>query len=72
MSQHFHLTNLQLELLKMFSFNLDDKQLAEIRELLSKYFAQNVTEEMDKLWEGQNWSEETMQEWSKQHLRTTK
>ena len=64
------LTNLQLELLKVFSFNLSDQQLKEIRGLLAKYFAEKATQEMDKLWESQNWTNETMEEWSKEHLRT--
>jgi hypothetical protein len=33
------LTNLQLELLKLFRFNLSDQQIKEVRALLSKYFA---------------------------------
>ena len=64
------LTNLQLELLKVFSFNLSDQQIKEIRGLLAKYFAEKATQEMDKLWESQNWTNETMEEWSKEHLRT--
>ena len=64
------LTNLQLELLKVFSFNLSDQQIKEIRGLLAKYFAEKATQEMDKLWESQDWTNETMEEWSKEHLRT--
>jgi|GEM_PF-3307599 hypothetical protein len=30
---------LQLELLKVYSFDLDDKQLVGIRDLLAQYFA---------------------------------
>ena len=64
------LTNLQLELLKVFSYNLSDQQISEIKALLSQYFAEKVTKEMDQLWEQQNWSDETMEKWSKEHLRT--
>lgn len=67
-----HFTNLQLELLKVFSFNLEEKQLNDVRELLAHYFAENLTSEVDKLWESQNWTDSTMLEWSKQHLRTSK
>jgi len=59
------LSNLQLELLKIYSFNLADNQLLEIRDILAKYFADKATEEMDKLWEENNWSKETMEEWLK-------
>lgn len=64
------LTNLQLELLKIFSFNVDDQQLREIKSLLAKYFAEKVTSEMDRLWDEKKWSNDTMDQWSKEHLRT--
>ncbi len=64
------LTNLQLELIKMFSFQLDDIQLIEIRDILTKYFAENATKEMDKLWQNNNWSNETMENWANEHIRT--
>jgi hypothetical protein len=65
-------TNLQLELLKVFSFDLEEKQLNDVRELLTHYFAKNLTKEMDKLWDEQSWTDGIMQEWSNQHLRTSK
>ncbi len=64
------LTNLQLELLKVFSYELNEQQLKEVRALLSRYFAEKATQEMDKLWEDQNWSDETMMQWSNEHLRS--
>ena len=66
------LTNLQLELLKVFSHELPEEQLLEIRQLLAKYFAQKVDEEMDSLWEERGWTEETMREWANEHLRSYK
>jgi len=64
------LSNLQLELLKVFSFDLEEKQIIEIRDLLAKYFAEKATEEMDRLWDERGWNEQTIEEWSKEHLRT--
>jgi hypothetical protein len=64
------LTNLQLELVKLFSYKVAENQVLEIKQLLSNYFADKATEEMDRLWEENNWSEETMKEWSNEHLRT--
>ncbi len=63
------LTNLQIELLKLFSFEVDEKQLVEIRQLLSDYFAQQATTEMDRLWNENNWSDDTMKKWANTHLR---
>ncbi|PWK78269.1 hypothetical protein LX99_02109 [Mucilaginibacter oryzae] len=63
------LTNMQLELLKLFPYNLPEKQLAEIKDILAQYFAKSATEEMDRLWDEYNWDAETMESWSKEHLR---
>ena len=64
------LSNLQLELLKVFSYQLDNQQLVDIKKLLSNYFAEQATQEMDKLWEENNWDSETMTDWANEHLRT--
>jgi hypothetical protein len=63
------LSNLQLELLKVFSYELSEEQLSEIRNLLANYFAEKASDQMDLLWEQNNWSEETMYEWGKEHMR---
>lgn len=58
------LTNLQIELLKLFQYNLPDTQLAEIKNMLAKYFAKTATGEMDKLWQENNWNDKTMKDWA--------
>ena len=40
------LSNLQLELLKIYSFNVKDEQLLEIKNILGNYFADKVTEDI--------------------------
>ena len=64
------LTNLQLELLKIFSRDLPDDELLEVKHILSAYFAEKATREMDKLWDEKQWSHETMQQWLNEHMRT--
>ena len=64
------LSNLQIELLKLFTFDLSDVQLVEIKTLLANYFAQKATDRMDELWEENGWTEETMKQWGNEHLRT--
>lgn len=59
------LTNLQLELLKLYSLNLPEESLLEIKRLIARYFADKASDEMDRLWEENNWSNETMEEWLK-------
>ena len=69
MEQVSKLSNIQLELLKMFSFDLSDEQLIEIKQLLSTYFADKITSQMDNLFEENNWGVEKIDEWSKEHMR---
>jgi hypothetical protein len=63
------LTNVQIELLKLFQYNLPEKQLAEIKNILAKYFAKSATSEMDKLWDEKGWDNKTMNDWANEHLR---
>lgn len=64
------LTNLQIELIRLFSYQIPDNQIGEIKDLLAKYFAEVATREMDKLWEENQWNNDTMETWSNEHLRT--
>jgi len=69
-AQSHKLTSLQLELLKIFSFQPSHEQLMDIKNLLANYFANNATQEMDKLWEDNSWDENTIEQWLGEHLRT--
>ena len=56
------LTNLQLELLKIFSRQLPEEDLLEIRRMLVQFFSQRLSDAADKVWEEKGWTEETMHE----------
>ena len=64
------LSNLQLELLKMFSFNLSDTQLLEIKSILAAYFADKITQDVDTLFAEKGWGPEKIEEWAGEHMRT--
>jgi hypothetical protein len=66
------LTNLQMQLLKSFYFDIPTEQLEEIKTILGNYFASKATDEMDKLWVENNWSQKTMEKWVNEHLRLEK
>lgn len=57
------LTNMQLELLKLFSLDLTEQELADVRRMLAAYFAQKATDEMDRLWDTNGWDDATMDKW---------
>lgn len=66
------LTNLQLELLKLYSMELPEEQLIDIQRLIANYFAERASDEMDKLWEERGWSNETMEAWLKDEFQSKK
>ena len=63
-------TQAQLELLRMFSKQYPDKVWVEVKDLLSKYFMEKASEEMDNLFDQKEWGEEKIQEWGSEHMRT--
>lgn len=64
------LTNLQIELLRSFNYEVDDSQLLEIKKMLKDYFSKKVTDGMDKLFEEKGWDDSKLDEWSGEHMRT--
>ena len=64
------MTNLQLELLKMFKYDLSESQMGELREVLSDYFAKKVDAEMEKVCNEKEWSISTIESIANQHTRT--
>ena len=65
------MTNLQIELLKTFSFELSESQLQEIKKLLARYFAEKSTSEMEEFCAENNWDEQTLEALAEDHLRTS-
>lgn len=57
------LTNLQLELLKYFEYELDENELLEVKRVLAKHFATKAMNRMDELWEERGWTQKTVDQW---------
>ena len=64
------LSNIQIELLKLYSNGISDKQLLEIKWMLVQYFADKATEAMDKVWEEKKLTKEDMINWTNEHNRS--
>lgn len=58
------MSNLQAELLKLFSNDLSETELFDIKLMLGNYFAKKATDAMDKEWEQQNLTEQDMINWT--------
>ena len=63
-------SNIQLELLKLYSHGVTDEQLIEIKQLLAEYFAQKSIAEANKTWDEKGWTNEYMEHLLHQHTRT--
>lgn len=57
------LTNLQLELLKVFSNELLDEEILEIKQLLVKYFAEHIKKRASIIWKEKGYTQEDMDKW---------
>ena len=64
------LSNLQLEILKKISRPFPESQVLEIQQLLADYFAKKVDNQVDMLFESDNWDSSKIDEWLGEHSRT--
>lgn len=57
------LTDFQLELLKLFSFNISGNELLDIKLMLSNYFSNRLSKRVDSIWKNNNLTESDMEIW---------
>ena len=62
--------NAQLEILDLMSYVESDDALNEIRDILSRYFAEKEQKEIDKLWEAGTINDTVVEDWKNEHMRT--
>lgn len=56
------LSNAQLELLKVFSRDLSDHDLAELRQILVSFFYDKLIHDADKAWDENKWNDSKVEE----------
>ncbi|GHV59820.1 hypothetical protein FACS1894182_14460 [Bacteroidia bacterium] len=64
------LNPIQMQLLQMFQYQRDEKELEEMRDVLLDYLDRKIRKEADKIWEERGYSNELMDEWLNTHMRT--
>ena len=57
------LSNIQLELLQLYSFNIPDDDLLNIKRFLADYFTAKAIDEADRIWEMRGYNNGTMDKW---------
>lgn len=68
--QNLPLNQHQLEILKLFTRDLDNEDLIAIKRLIVQYLANKLTRLTDEVWEQNNWTDEDMERLLKTHKRT--
>ena len=63
------LSNVQQELLKLYSRDVPDDDLLELRKVVADYFARKAEEQMEKLWDERGLGNSDMEQWLKEHNR---
>jgi hypothetical protein len=65
-------SNGQLELLKAFSHDLSDSELAELKKMLAQFFAQRAITEANRVWDEKGWTEADVERILQTKMRTSK
>lgn len=60
----------QLEMLNIMADVRSEKELRELKQLISEYYARRADEEMEKLWQSGAWNEQTLEDLKNAHYRT--
>jgi lysyl-tRNA synthetase class II len=57
------LSNVQMELIKLYSTDLEYNDLMEVKKILANHFAQKAINEADNIWNQKKMSADTMEDW---------
>ena len=57
------LTNMQLELLKLFKIGVSSDELKELKSVISNFYAQKAITEADRLWDERRLTQDDMENW---------
>jgi len=57
------LSNVQVELMKIYSTNISEPELHELKNLLAQFYAKKSIENANEIWEKNNLSNEIMDSW---------
>ena len=67
-----YFSNAQLELLKLFSRNIPDNELLEIKQLIANYYAEKAIAGANAWWDANNWTDEDVNRMLNTKMRASK
>lgn len=59
----YPLSNLQQELIKLYSADIKEADLLHIKQYLASYFANKAMDEADNIWEQKGYTNDIMNQW---------
>ncbi len=60
------LSNLQVELLQLYSTGISDDYLLELRDLIAQFLFEKARDRADQIWEQKGYDETTLKQWLNQ------
>ena len=60
----------QLDMLRLFKEPMSEEDYNEIRRFIVKFLAKKLDGEMERLEKEKGWTQETYEQWGKEHFRT--
>ncbi len=57
------LTNVQVELLNTFAYELPEEELKDLKKVLVGFFAKRIRQQTSQIWEEKVYTSETMKDW---------
>ena len=62
-SPQLPLSNLQLELLKIYAAGVPDEYLPELKQTIARFLFEKARDRADEIWEQKGYTQDTMDEW---------
>ena len=63
---NYPLSNVQVELLKLFRTNLSEQELLELKDLLVRFYSDKIMKEADAIWDEKGLTNDDMDNWLNQ------
>jgi hypothetical protein len=57
------LTNVQMELLKVFATQVSDADLLELKKMIAKFLLEKARNRADQIWEARGYDKGTVEQW---------
>ncbi|MEM1327080.1 MAG: hypothetical protein AAGI23_14055 [Bacteroidota bacterium] len=64
------MSNVQLELLQTFNYDLSESDFQSFKQLLINFFAEKISNDVDAFFEENDLDDQVADDWANEHMRT--